>query len=357
MFIGNSFIGDTLLNLSLIRAILRWEEYDTVIFPMLQKTLADVQGPFFNFDKDYKITVVSNPGMDRGLDAICNPYPAPTETFYAGNLLFHYSEEQKREYPGRKDIEAFAMMIIGLEIHTVYLAHWSIGYMILAEQLERTGIRVLGFKDWYGGISLVGQDRLIREDGRVYTPEFIGDKLSNAFTGNPLTRSDFFLRRPEEEPTNDYVLMMPSTRAQINTIGNWNYDLEILLSIGQKVKIAFWKGDYSERTFQIEVELSKIHSKYNLIPDIIVIDKLEDTIDFIHHAKLVITPDSGQFHLAWIMDKPIIVKLKEGILYEWIPSEDLLTSPVVTLAPCKPFAAEYVMQMKRDIKELLGVND
>jgi hypothetical protein len=64
--------------------------------------------------------------------------------------------------------------------------------------------------------------------------------------------------------------------------------------------------------------------------------------------------DSGQFHLAWLMDKPIIVKLKEGILYEWIPSDELLRAPVVTLAPCNPFAAEYVMQMNRDLDQLLG---
>lgn len=343
-YIPTSFVGDTIVNLAVCRAIIKETGITRMVYPMLP----EIHKLSHNMVKDDDYNWLEIYVSKELTDALADPQPLFTEKFDKGKMKASYPLVLDYAYEYRnRVIQEFANHLSLRGVRVVYMATFTFGALKLAQICEsQFGIEVIGHVMRWDDICLKDEiGRINREDSGIHHEGFIGDKWSNWFAGRKLCTSDFYIREPEVKEE-DYILVMPSSRSKNQTAGHWDLDVQYLLHTGHRVKVGIWAGDLTPELYTSFVNLWA----EGIRPDIIVLEDFTDTLRLVKGAKLVITNDSGQFHAAWIMKKKCIVKTKDFFVDKWIPEGELHRGSIVAIQPIRLHSSDYLDMLKEAIE-------
>lgn len=308
------------------------------IYSLMPNMVKDDDYQWFEYFVDNRLT-----------DALADPQPLVQERFEKGKMKAFYPYTYEMIYRHRmEEIERFANYLCHKGVTTLYIATFTYGALKLAEICrERFGMKVIGHTPVGEEVRLTKENGILCPDSGIHHNGFVGDKWSNWFAGRKLQKTDFYIREPElmQLDERDYILVMPSSRSKYKTAGHWDLDVQFLIHKGYRVKVGIWEGDLNT-----ELYTSFVNSwAEGCRPDIIVLERFEDTLKLLKGARLVITNDSGQFHASWIMGKKVIVKLKDYFIDKWVP-HGLHDASIDCIPPMQVFPSDYLELLEEAVK-------
>lgn len=360
LFLGNSFVGDSILNLALMRAIKEKEPEARFLFPILSEMEEII--------KDYLLTEEDRAYIhplvwDDVLNSLCDPTPKVKDEFYNGSIFSHYPSYYETFYQDKLD-RARRLLVYAnsYEVRNVYNAHFFYGQIVFTKLAKKEGWNVYGFNAFhpneaYTIINFTKKRKHGATSTRcspLFSSEFIGDYLCEAFTGGEkLKRDHFYIKVNGDTDLGEYTLIMPSTRSKFQTAGYWDLDVDFFIYEGENVVLAFWEKDVDEELYNKAMKYAHLTGQFRIE----IIHHFKQLIDLIRKAKLVVTNDSGQFHISWILGKPIIVKLKEYINFSWIPPKRLIKESMIVVPAMKMFPSEYLENLRQAYYKLMMIGE
>lgn len=346
VYLGSSFVGDSLVHLATMRAIQGVYNHETIYFPILDFMEPIIQPMLKLEDSVWLHYIVDSELTNKLADSI----PLVNERFEKGKVIAYYTKEQEKMYEHRfKRLDEFATQMKHAGVSTVYVGHWFFGMLYFANKCEELGMEIRGYKMKHNGDVRCLSPYWHSRDSGLYHDGFFGDKLSYMFTGSNLRPTHFYLKEPTAHKHYIPTLIMPSGRGKFPTAGNWEWDIHMVCQRGYRPQVVIWAGDLDENLYN---SLDKALRENGIKNGIVIVEDFKDTIQYVYDAEHVITNDSGQFHVAWLLGKKVLVKQKDYMFDKWIPPQRLRKEYIITVPPVHMFPSDYVNMMDAALDDL-----